>query len=218
MYNKDKDYFEYLIKNILQKLKLIDDDFIKSEEPDFINDNIGLEITRADETLAFNGFINKYDKNNIKDILKFNEKFKECGGRVININDPIVKILKLKDTCHYNDNYIYIIPCYSNNFDFINKHIKRKLYKLNKNYNNKLKVYYLGIYTPIYANEIMIEDEFKIIKSISKQYNKKFEKIFIIFLDKICVFNLKENFFDIIQKTNELLNDLSVVTNEQLKN
>ena len=47
-HNSDKLFFEYLIKNMLQSHNLVDNDLKKSEQPDFKNDNIGLEVTRAD--------------------------------------------------------------------------------------------------------------------------------------------------------------------------
>ena len=81
-HNSDKVFFEYLIKNILLHYNIIDGDFIKSECPDFINNDIGLEITRADETLKFDGFIKKYPKVKTGNIEKFNKHFEENGGRV----------------------------------------------------------------------------------------------------------------------------------------
>ena len=71
-HNSDKEYFEYLIKNMLQHYNLIDSDLHKSEKPDFRNDNLGLEVTRADQTLGFEGFISKYNKDNIGNIKNFN--------------------------------------------------------------------------------------------------------------------------------------------------
>ena len=85
-HNDDKNLFEYLVKNMLQKHNLVDKNLYKNERPDFRNDKIGLEITRADQTLRFNGLISKYDKNNITDIEGFNEEFKEAGGRVLKKN------------------------------------------------------------------------------------------------------------------------------------
>ena len=108
---------------MLQHYNLIDSDLHKSEKPDFRNDNLGLEVTRADQTLGFEGFISKYNKDNIGNIKKFNKNFEKLGGRVLRKTDPVVKILDLHDTFHYHEDYIYIIPGYSETFDFVNKKI-----------------------------------------------------------------------------------------------
>lgn len=216
-HDDDKNFFEYLVKNILQKHNLIDKNLYKSERPDFRNDKIGLEVTRADQTLKFDGLISKYNKDNITDIKGFNEKFKEAGGRVFKKTDPIVKILNLKDTFHYNDDYIYIIPSYSEKFDFVNKKIEDKLIKLNSKYAN-IEHYYLGIFTTIYVHEDSIKKELVEIIKKQSEYNKKFEKIIIVFIDKICEFNLLNNTYKIIENTNEELNDLSIKTYDELHN
>ena len=145
-HNSDKEHFEYLIKNMLQHYNIIDSDLHKSEKPDFRNDNLGLEVTRADQTLGFEGFISKYNKDNIGNIKKFNKNFEKLGGRVLRKNDPVVKILDLHDTFHYHEDYIYIIPGYSETFDFINKKIEDKLIRLNSIYDEDIKHYYLVIF------------------------------------------------------------------------
>mgnify|MGYP007128337205 CR=1 FL=1 len=126
-HNSDKEHFEYLIKNMLQHYNLIDSDLHKSEKPDFRNDNLGLEVTRADQTLGFEGFISKYNKDNIKEEL----------------------------------------------------------------------------------NEII---------KLQSNYDKKFEKIIIIFIDKLCEFDLLNNTYNIIENTNEQLNNISIKTYEELSN
>ena len=217
-HNSDKVYFEYLIKNILQQYNLIDKDLKKSEKPDFRNDCIGLEVTRADQTLAFDGFISKYSKKNIGNIKKFNKNFEKLGGTVFNKSDPIVKILDLHDTFHYHEDYLYIIPGYPETFDFVNKKIKDKLIRLNSIYDDDIEHYYLGIYTTIFAVEDSIKEElFKII-NLASQYNKKYEKIIIIFIDKVCEFNLLNKTYNIIENTGKELNNISTMTYEELKN
>lgn len=217
-HNSDKLFFEYLIKNMLQSYNLVDADLKKSEKPDFKNDNLGLEVTRADQTLEFEGFISKYNKENMGNIKKFNKNFEKRGGRVLKKTDTIVKILNLHDTFHYHEDYIYIIPGYSENFNFVNKKIKDKLKRLNSIYNEDIKHYYLGIFTPIYVLEDSIKEEHDQIINIQEKYNKKFEKIIIVFIDKICEFNLLNNTYNIIQNTNEELNKISIKTHDGLNN
>lgn len=217
-HNSDKEHFEYLIKNMLQHYNLIDSDLHKSEKPDFRNDNLGLEVTRADQTLGFKGFISKYNKDNISNIKKFNKNFEKLGGRVLRKTDPIVKILDLHDTFHYHEDYIYIIPGYSETFDFVNKKIEDKLIRLNSIYDEDIKNYYLGIFTTIYTCEDNIKKELNEIIKLQSNYDKKFEKIIIIFIDKLCEFDLLNNTYNIIENTNEQLNNISIKTHEELSN
>ena len=217
-HNSDKEHFEYLIKNMLQHYNLIDSDLHKNEKPDFRNDNLGLEVTRADQTLGFEGFISKYNKDNIGNIKKFNKNFEKLGGRVLRKTDPVVKILDLHDTFHYHEDYVYIIPGYSETFDFVNKKIEDKLIRLNSIYDEDIKHYYLGIFTTIYAREDNIKEELNEIIKLQSYYDKKFEKIIIIFIDKLCEFDLLNNTYRIIENTNEQLNNISIKTHEELSN
>ena len=217
-HNSDKEHFEYLIKNMLQHYNLIDSDLHKSEKPDFRNDNLGLEVTRADQTLGFEGFISKYNKDNIGNIKKFNKNFEKLGGRVLRKTDPVVKILDLHDTFHYHEDYIYIIPGYSETFDFVNKKIEDKLIRLNSIYDEDIKHYYLGIFTTIYTREDNIKEELNEIIKLQSNCDKKFEKIIIIFIDKLCEFDLLNNTYNIIENTNEQLNNISIKTHEELSN
>ena len=215
-HNSDKEHFEYLIKNMLQHYNLIDSDLHKSEKPDFRNDNLGLEVTRADQTLGFEGFISKYNKYNIGNIKKFNKNFEKLGGRVLRKTDPVVKILDLHDTFHYHEDYIYIIPGYSETFDFVNKKIEDKLIRLNSIYDEDIKHYYLGIFTTIYTREDNIKEELNEIIKLQSNRDKKFEKIIIIFIDKLCEFDLLNNTYNIIENTNKQLNNISIKTHEEL--
>lgn len=215
-HNSNKEHFEYLVKNMLQHYNLIDSDLHKSEKPDFRNDNLGLEVTRADQTLGFEGFISKYNKDNIGNIKKFNKNFEKLGGRVLRKTDPVVKILDLHDTFHYHEDYIYIIPGYFETFDFVNKKIEDKLIRLNSIYNEDIKHYYLGIFTTIYTREDNIKEELNEIIKLQSNCDKKFEKIIIIFIDKLCEFDLLNNTYNIIENTNEQLNNISIKTHEEL--
>ena len=215
-HNSNKEHFEYLVKNMLQHYNLIDSDLHKSEKPDFRNDNLGLEVTRADQTLGFEGFISKYNNDNIGNIKKFNKNFEKLGGRVLRKTDPVVKILDLHDTFHYHEDYIYIIPGYSETFDFVNKKIEDKLIRLNSIYNEDIKHYYLGIFTTIYTREDNIKEELNEIIKLQSNCDKKFEKIIIIFIDKLCEFDLLNNTYNIIENTNEQLNNISIKTHEEL--
>lgn len=215
-HNSNKEHFEYLVKNMLQHYNLIDSDLHKSEKPDFRNDNLGLEVTRADQTLGFEGFISKYNKDNIGNIKKFNKNFEKLGGRVLRKTDQVVKILDLHDTFHYHEDYIYIIPGYSETFDFVNKKIEDKLIRLNSIYNEDIKHYYLGIFTTIYTREDNIKEELNEIIKLQSNCDKKFEKIIIIFIDKLCEFDLLNNTYNIIENTNEQLNNISIKTHEEL--
>ncbi len=215
-HNSDKSFFEYLIKNILQYYNLVEDNLKKSEKPDFKNDTIGLEVTRADPTLAFDGFISKYNKEKIGNIKKFNKNFEKLGGKVLKKSDPIVKLLDLHDTFHYHDDYLYIIPSYPETFDFVNQIIDEKLIRLNTIYDHNIEHYYLGLFTPIYVFENKIIEELYRIEEIQSNYIKKFEKIIIIFIDKICEFNLLSNTYIITENSKNILNNISFETYKNL--
>ena len=143
----EKTFSEYYIKNILKYFNLINE-LRKDESPDWISNDgtLGLEVTKADETEAFSGFVEKFG-NNYDDISKFNKKYTELKGRVFKKTDPIVKALNLHGS-PYHEDYIHINPGYDNNFDYANKIIKKKLYKLNDKYKN-LSKYYLGVISTI---------------------------------------------------------------------
>lgn len=215
-HDNDKLFFEYLVKNVLQHFNIIGKDLRKYERPDFINSNMGLEITRADKTLEFQGFILSCQKNIVGNIRTFNKNFEKRGGKVLKKTDSLVKLLGLKDTYHFNDNYVYINPVYSDNFDFVNKSIECKLYKLNSGY-DIIKRVYLGIFTTIYVCEDSIKDELAKILEIQAKYDRNFEKIIIIFLDKIIEFDLVKNKYRIINNINNDLNNIAIKTNEELK-
>lgn len=215
-HDSDKLFFEYLVKNILQYFNIIDKDLRKHEKPDFINDNIGLEITRADESIKFQGFILKYQKKGISNIRKFNRNFERYGGKVLNNTNPIVKLLGLKDYYNFSKDYTYINPVYHDNFDVVNKSIECKLYKLNSGY-DIIKHVYLGIFTTIYVCEDSIKDELVKILEIQAKYDKNFEKIIIVFLDKIIEFDFVKNTYKIINNIKKKLNDISLKTTEEIK-
>lgn len=215
-HNSDKIYFEYFIKNILQHYNLIDHILYKSEKPDFRNENLGLEVTRADQTLEFEGFISKYNKDNIGNIKKFNKNFEKFGGRVFKKTDLVVKMLHLHDTFHYHEEYIYVLPVYSESFDFANKIIKGKLIRLNSIYAEDIKHYYLGIFSTIYTREDSIKEELNEIIELQSTYEKKFEKIIIIFIDKICEFNLLNNTYNIVENINKELQNIAINTHKEL--
>ncbi len=213
----DKDFIEYFVKNILENYKLITKGLLKSEKPDFRNDNFGLEITRVDQSLEFQGFISKVNNScNKTNIKKFNKTFKNKGGRIIKKDNPIINTLNIKDTFYFNDDYIYIIPGYKNDFSLINKAINNKLKKLNTNYDENIAHYYLGIFTTIHTTKFDLENEFKEIKIIQSKFNKKYEKIAIIFLDKICEYNFNDNKYKIIENINKKLFELAVITNNSI--
>ena len=60
-----------------------------------------------------------------------------------------------------------------------------------------------------FLNEIM---------KLQSNYDKKFEKIIIFFIDKLCEFDLLNNTYNIIENTNKQLNNISIKTHEKLSN
>ena len=76
----------------------------------------------------------------------------------------------------------------------------------------------MKIFTTIYAREDNIKEELNEIIKLQSYYDKKFEKIIIIFIDKLCEFDLLNNTYRIIENTNEQLNNISIKTHEELSN
>lgn len=62
------------------------------------------------------------------------------------------------------------------------------------------------------------KEELNEIIKLQSYYDKKFEKIIIIFIDKLCEFDLLNNTYRIIENTNEQLNNISIKTHEELSN
>jgi len=214
----ERDFYEYLIKNILIKYKIININLKKGEKPDFTGDNFGLEITRAEKSKNFQEFVSRYNKKedvNTK-IDKFNKNYKKVGGKIIKKTDPLANYLEKNNILDYSDDYIYVIPSYKDDFNFINERIIDKLNKLNTVYDKSIQHYYLGIFSTTYVLEDDIKNELSKIQNIQSKYIRKYEKIIIVFLDKICEFDLLNNKYKVISNTNENLNQTAIITKEEL--
>ncbi len=215
-HDNNKIFFEYYVKNILQHFNLINE-VTKDESPDWISfdKTIGLEITKADETEDFSGYVEKYGHNHGK-ISKFNKNYVKRGGRVFKKTDPIVKILNLQSS-PYHEDYIHIIPGYNNNFDFTNRMIKNKLDKLNDKYKEFPK-YYLGIISTIHIFDHDLNIELDELNRIQSTYIKIFSRIYIICFNKLLIFDLDNYSYNAIDLTKELLDCIALKTKEEIGN
>ena len=212
-HDDNKMFIETLIKNVLEKFNLCNESFIKSEEPDWITNDmsVGLEVVEANETYEFDAFIQKYG-NQYND--KFDEKYKALGGRIFNKDDVVVKILNLKGLPIGNKNKVYIIPVYNNDFSCINRKVMEKLLKLE--HYQKLDNYQLAIFTPILLKYNDLDEELELLIKISKNFKRKYLKIFVVSLCGIVNFDILNKKRISIEVDNSIINELSIETYNQL--
>lgn len=187
LHDEEKFKEENRIKGILESYGLIDKEFIKSEQPDFIKGNVGLEITQVDTGQSFDAFIvNK--ENKTLDVLKYNKKYKKAGGRIIEKNKPCGLAPENFD----ENGYAYILP----GFDCIKsleQAINSKLDKLEKY--QILDEYLLAVYAPFIINIFNIGEYEDLIQNVQKNRKIKFSTIFIITNNNVVIFkqNTKTN-------------------------
>lgn len=175
-----KKYFELFALKILKEYQNVEiEKLIHDEKTDWqdINNSIGIEITRNSIGTQFWSELEKVKKPILdKDIEKFNKRFRKNGGRVIQIEQAriIFNDKYKKDSFGFNEKYFYIIPVYNDDFSEINRSLKEKLKKLNEIY-KEMKDNRLFIFSPIYANKEMIENELQNIINIQNDKKKKIQ-------------------------------------------
>lgn len=175
------------IKGILESYGLIEKDFIKFEGPDFIKDNVGLEVTQVNTYKSFDAFM--HSKTNKKiDVLKYNKKYKKAGGRIIEKNKPCGLAPENFD----ENGYAYILPkidCRKS----LEQAINSKLDKLEKY--QILDEYLLAVYAPFIINIFNIGEYEDLIQNVQKNRKIKFSTIFIITNNNVVIFkqNTKTN-------------------------
>lgn len=210
-HDSDKNYYEELALQILLKKELIPNTFIKGETPDWHSnkDNIGIEVTNTDQSIEFSEWINNIENKEKKNIKKFNKKYKKLGGKILDINHPLVKILDLKTAYNFDENYIYIIPSYDGSFKVIKEAIKRKMDKLNNNY-TKFKDNRLAIFTTnIITNEIIQEELIELL-NISNSKPTSFNTIYLITFENIFIININKKSFSKLKINKEELQKPSI--------
>lgn len=184
-------------------------DLQKEEKPDFINDYVGLEITLALKSHEgeLKSFFEKYNNKPYKDLPS--RLLRKLGFKTITNYDDIIYIQRSKKNgkllyfySKEKEDYIllgHISPLQSNNIaaDNIMSSINKKLKKLNSIYKIKKENYlailveeqikYFGIGDAC-SSEI-INEIFEKIKAqdISNEYEYMFDKIYLIFFDKIII-------------------------------
>ncbi len=221
-HDDEKDYFELFALKILKEYQKVDIDKLKHKErPDWqdIDNSIGIEITRNSTGTQFWSELEKVNKPiSDKDIEKFNKRFKKNGGSVIPIEHAriIFNDKDKKDGFGFNEKYFYIIPSYNDDFSEVNRSLKKKLKKLNEIY-KEMHDNRLFIFSPIYANKKMIENELQNIINIQNEKKRKFNIIYVCLLHKLIIFNLNENNWKCIQMDKDVFNKLSEEANKEVK-
>ena len=217
-----KKYFELFALKILKEYQNVEiEKLIHDEKPDWqdINNSIGIEITRNSIGTQFWSELEKVKKPILdKDIEKFNKRFRKNGGRVIPIEQAriIFNDKYKKDSFRFNEKYFSIIPVYNDDFSEINRSLKEKLKKLNEIY-KEMNDNRLFIFSPIYANKEMIENELQNIINTQNDKKRKFNIVYVCLLHELLVFNLNENDWKCIQMDKDVFNKLSEETNKEVK-
>lgn len=216
-----KKYFELLALKILEYYAKINIcNFEHDEKPDWqdMKNSIGIEITRNSEGTKFWSNLNKLKDKKIDErkIKKFNKRFTAIGGRII--TKKVADILGIECTFKFNENYVYIIPSYNNDFEKINKIIWKKTKKLNTNYNNKIRENRLFIFTPLQLSSLILKKGIIEIGNIQNKFNRNFKIIYICTLSKLYLFDLERNNYEIINLQRKEIEKISKeVYDEQLK-
>ncbi len=148
-------------------------------------------------------------------INKFNKRFKKNGGRVITIEQAriIFQDEDIRDGFGFHEKYLYILPVYGNDFSKINNSIEDKL---NKYYDEKLQDNRLFIFTPIHIRKEMVEAEIIKINNIQEEYKRKFNIIYICTLNELCMLDLKDYNFELIQMEKENFKQISIEANKKV--
>ena len=219
-HDNEKKYFELFALKILKEYQNLEmEKFIQAEKPDWqdLDSSIGIEITRNSVGTKFWSDLEKVKKP-IIDIEEFNRKFKKNGGTIIPIEQAriIFNDKDIKDGFGFNDNYFYIIPSYNDDFSEINRIINKKLKKLNNNYKEMIDNR-LFVFSPIYANEEMIKNELQSIVNIQEGMERKFDIVYVCLLNKLIVFNIKEDSWKCIKMDREIFDKLSLEASEEIK-
>lgn len=221
-HDDEKDYFEILALKILKEYQNTEiKKFIHDEKPDWQNlsDSIGIEITRNSIGTQFWSEIEQVKKKiPDKNIEKFNDRFRKNGGSVIPIEQAriIFKNKDVKDSFGFNDKYLYIIPSYNDDFSEVNISLNKKIKKLNMIY-KEMQDNRLFIFSPIYVNKEMIENELQNIINIQDDKKRKFNIVYVCLLHELLVFNLNENNWKCIQMNKNVFYKLSEEANREVK-
>ena len=220
-HDDEKKYFELFALKILKEYQNVEiEKLIHDEKPDWqdINNSIGIEITRNSIGTQFWSELKKVKKPiSDKDIEKFNKRFRKNGGSVIPIEQAriIFNDKDKKDSFGFNEKFFYIIPVYNDDFLEVNRSLKEKLKKLNEIY-KEMNDNRLFIFSPIYANKEMIENELQNMINIQNEEKRKFNIVYVCLLHELLVFNLNENDWKCIQMDKEVFDRLSEEANKEV--
>lgn len=220
IHDLEKKYFEKFALNLLERYMNINiSNFKDCEEPDWQDElnSIGIEVTRDSIGTKFWADLEKVQGKKIpeKDLKKFNSKFKANGGRVITKKQASIIGI---DKCSFgfNDKYVYIIPCYTDGFERINKIIDNKTRKLNNNYKQKINDNRLFIFSPILVKGNMAEQELDEIIKIQKGKDRNFNIIYVCILHEIYIFDMLENKWNMVRMDKIEFDEISRKSSDEI--
>jgi len=211
MNNEKVSYEELLALQILNKFLNLDiTNFVKSESPDWSNENgIGIEVTIVDDYIKFFSEIEQIDATKIKDKDKFRKRYIKNGGYAI--PKETAQMLNLKSSMiDIGDGYFYLTYSQNNNFEKINRQFINKIEKLNNNF-YLFKDNRLFIFSTVYVvDDKRIKNELETLILESFRYKYKYNVIYMILLDKLCVFDLENKKYTHIKIDKKLMNEINI--------
>lgn len=219
MNNEKISYEELLALQILNKFLNLDiTNFIKSESPDWKNDNenIGLEVTIVDDAKKFFSELEKINKNRIKDKDKFRKRYIKNGGYAI--PKETAQMLNLKSSMiDIGDGYFYLTYSQNNNFEKINRQFINKIEKLNNNF-YPFKDNRLFIFSTVYVvDDKRIKNELETLILESSKYKYKYNVIYMILLHKLCVFDLENKKYTHMNIDKKLMDEINIDVEKKIK-
>ena len=135
--------------------------------------------------------MNGIDKNKIKDKDKFRKRYIKNRGYAI--SKKTAQTLNLTHSMiDIGDEYFYLAYSDNNNFNKINKKIIQKIEKLNKNFKT-FNDNRLFIFSTIRINKDILKEELEYLIKKSNKNDKKYNIIYVLSLNKLCIFDLKNN-------------------------
>lgn len=181
---ENKIFEEIKIKNLLFLHQQIESDFVKSESPDFIKDNLGLEVTQVDTKLGLSFFSDeqkeKQDRLKRNNVKKYNKKYIKAGGRIIRKKSPL--FFKPEEFDENGNIYLSASISYDKSFK---EALENKLIRLQKY--TGIDNCYLAISAPFKITKQVIDDFNNIIQK-EQEYDKKYDIIFLITNEHIVKF------------------------------
>lgn len=172
------DYDECYTKIVLEKffpdqyenLQILDKPDLQSEDK-----SIGIEVTIAEERDSIEAerlYLQLSDTESSKRQRKI-ERIEQCGAKY---------------------EHGILLTSGIDNFDLVNEAVKRKIEKLQSTEYASLKEYHLFVFSSIYADNSMLQDEIAYLQNI--QVGKYFKKMYVSVPEELYCFNFEKTTYE----------------------